>query len=71
MEDVQDGIKVSVQDGVTEDPNIPQEFEGGSGTAKTYLSTPITTPEIKSEVRGEIGVITVATISCSVAGVVT
>lgn len=74
MEDIQDGKKISIQDGVTEDPAILEEFtsETRSGSAKSYLSTKIKTPSISSSVRGEIGrVAFTATISSSVVGVVT
>ena len=52
--------------------SLPFTALTGSGTAIGYLSTKIGNPEIKSEVRGEIGRSAItATISSSVVGVVT
>lgn len=70
MEDIQDGKKVSIQNGVTEDPGTDSAHK--SYGAIPYISTEITNPEIESSVRGEIGRTAItATISSSVAGVVT
>ena len=49
----------------------PEAFISGSGTAKGYLSTRLDNPEIECSVRGETSSAIAATISCSVAGVVT
>lgn len=76
MKDIQDGIKVSIQDGVTEDPNIPDveeltDVQHKSFGGVIYIVTEISNPEIKSGVKGETSSAITATISSSVAGVVT
>jgi len=77
MEDIQDGIKVSIQDGVTEDPTIPNieeltDLQNKSFGGLVCIVTEISNPEIQSVVRGEIGRAKITgIISSSVAGVIT
>lgn len=44
MEDVQDGIKVSIQDGVTEDPKF--DIKGKSFIGAIYVAREISTPQL-------------------------
>ena len=74
MEDVQDGIKASIQNGVTEDPEFEESLivVHKSFGGVIYTTTEISNPEIQSEVRGEVGrTALTGIILCSVAGVVT
>ena len=74
MEDVQDGIKVSIQDGVTEDPEFIEKTDVAhkSFGGIVYIMTEISNPEIESELSTTTnGVAKTANITSTVAGVVT
>jgi len=53
MKDVQDGIKVSIQDGVTEDPAHEEHFivTGKSGLSLAYRVTSVINPKIESVIE--------------------
>lgn len=53
MEDIQDGIKKSIQDGVEEDPELEEHFvtTGKSGLQLKYMVTEIMNPKIESVVE--------------------
>lgn len=53
MEDIQDGIKVSIQDGVTEDPELEEKLipTGKSGLSLGYMRTQVMNPKIESVVK--------------------
>jgi len=55
MEDIQDGIKISIQDGVEEDPELLALFEiaGKSFVGAMYVAREITCPEITTALNVE------------------
>ena len=48
MEDVQDGIKISIQDGVMEDPTVIPTGRGISCISKSFVAQPIGNPTIQT-----------------------
>lgn len=46
MEDVQDGLKVSIQDGVEEDPTVIPMGRGVSGVGKIFIARTLGNPTI-------------------------
>lgn len=48
MEDTEDGRKISIQDGVEEDPTIIPMGRGVSGVGKTFIAQPMGSPIITS-----------------------
>lgn len=48
MEDVQDGKKVSIQDGVEEDPTVIPTGRGISSIGKSFVAQPIGNPTIET-----------------------
>lgn len=56
MEDIQDGIKVSIQDGVEEDPTLEEKLiiKGKSGLAFPYMKVTIMNPKIETVIETSI-----------------
>jgi len=58
MEDIQDGIKVSIQNGVEEDPTIIPTGRGISCIAKAFVVQPLPNPTIQTVLDTHFATIT-------------
>jgi len=61
MEDIQDGVKKSIQDGVEEDPTIIPTGRGISCIGKAFVAQPLGNPEIETILKTHFA--TIATVS--------